>query len=137
MLGKAIFAVSPDLIPAQPSVLCVDDSPGMLTICRAILEANGYLVWTASGAKAGLEILRQNAVMAAVIDDGLKDLSAAMLAREMRKICPGLPVVVFTRSSTPDGELAATEVYVPKASGPRALLAAINRACEGGPELQG
>jgi DNA-binding NtrC family response regulator len=137
MLGRETLTVNPDLMPAKPSVLCIDDSPGMLTICRAILEANGYSVLTASGAKAGLEILEQKAIRAAVIDDGLKDMSAAKLAREMRKTCPGLPVVVFTRSSTPDGEITATEIYVPKASGPKALLAAIKRACESEAELQG
>jgi CheY-like chemotaxis protein len=136
MLEKATPTVNQAFTPAKPSVLCIDDSPGMLMICRAILEAHGYSVLTASGAKAGLEILQQNAVNAAVIDDGLKEMDAAMLAREMRKTRPGLPVVVFTRSSSPDGGATETEIYVAKGSGPKALLAAINRACENEPRLQ-
>ena len=105
-------------------------------ICRAILEANGYFVWTASDVKAGLEILDHNVINAAVIDDGLKDTSARKLAREMRKTCPGLAIVVFTRSSWPDAEISATETCVPKAGGPKALLAAIKRACDSGFGLQ-
>ncbi len=135
MLGKAVSTVNEAFTPAKLSVLCIDDSPGMLVICRAILEAHGYSVLTAPGAKAGLEILQQKVVNAAVIDDGLKEMDAAGLAREMRKTCPGLPVVVFTRSSSPAGEITDTEIYVPKASGPKALLAAINRACDNEPKL--
>lgn len=136
MLEKATITVNPGFTPDKPSVLCIDDSPAMLMICRAILEANGYSVLTASDVKAGLEILERNVVNAAVIDDGLKDMSAIKLAREMRKTCPGLAIVVFTRSSWPDAEISATEICVPKAGGPKALLAAVQRACESGFGLQ-
>src|ERR1700746_4053815 len=98
MLEKATNTVNQAFTPPKPSVLCIDDSPGMLMICRAILEANGYSVLTALGAEAGLEILEKNVVNAAVIDDGLKGIDAGSLARKMRKACPRLPVVVFMRS---------------------------------------
>ena len=91
---------------------------------------------TASGAEAGLEILENNVVKAAVIDDGLKEIDAASLARTMRKACPRLAIVVFMRSSSPAVVVSETEIHVPKASGPKALLAAIIRACKSEPELQ-
>jgi DNA-binding NtrC family response regulator len=134
MLEKATITVNPAFTPDRPSVLCIDDSPGMLMICRTILEANGYSVLTALGAEAGLEILEKNVVNAAVIDDGLKEIDAARLARKMRKACPRLAIVVFMRSSSPASAVSETEVYVQKASGPKALLAAIVRACKA--ELQ-
>jgi CheY-like chemotaxis protein len=46
--------------PAQPSpsILCVDDSEEMLLICRTVLEAAGYQVFTASGGGGALEFLQ-------------------------------------------------------------------------------
>jgi DNA-binding NtrC family response regulator len=108
----------------------------MLMICRAILEANGYSVLTASEVEVGLELLKHNMVNAAVIDDGLKDMSASKLALEMHQICPALLVVVFSRSSRSEGAVSAREICVPKADGPKALLAAIQRGCEGSFGLQ-
>jgi DNA-binding response OmpR family regulator len=129
-MEKAAIAVNSPVTPARASVLCIDDSPGMLMICRTILEAHGYSVLTASKASAGLELLEHNVVKAAVIDDGLQDMNTNKVVREMRRICPALAIVVFTRSSRPESEVSATEICVPKSDGPKALLAAINGACE-------
>jgi len=136
MLEKATAPLNQAFTPPKLSVLCIDDSPGMLTICRTILEANGYSVLTALGAEAALEILENNVVNAAVIDDGLNEIDASSLARKIHKTSPRLPVVVFMRSSSPVGVVSETEIYVSKASGPKALLAAIVRACKIEPELQ-
>ena len=127
MAGKAIITSEPPTV--QPSVLCIDASPGMLLVCRAMLEAHGYRVLTASGPNSGLKILKGDGVTAAVIDDGLPEMDAAGLLRAMRNIRPALPVIVFTRSPMPDNGIAETEICVAKASGPKALLAAIDRAC--------
>lgn len=136
MLEKATTTVNQAFTPSKPSILCIDDSPGMLMICRAILEANGYSVLTASGADAGLEILEKNEVNAAVIDDGLKEIDANSLVRKMRETSPRLPVVVFMRSSYPSGTVSETEIYLPKSSGPKALLAAVIKACKIEPEFR-
>lgn len=106
-------------------------------ICRAMLEANGYSVLTALGAEAGLEILKENEVNAAVIDDGLREIDAASLARKMRNCSPRLAIVVFMRASYPAYAMSETEIYVPKSSGPKALLAAIVKACKGDPGMHG
>lgn len=130
MLHRETLTVSPTQPSPKASVLCIDESPGMLLICRAILEANGYTVFTAANAVAGLEILERNLIDVAVIDDSLQDMSAMALVQAMRSLCRRLPVVVFTRSPAPDGGILPTEVYLHKGRGPKALLAAVNEICE-------
>ena len=128
-MQKVTPALNQAVAAVKPSVLCIDDSPGMLMICRAILEANGYAVLTASGAQAGIELLENNAVNAAVIDDGLAEMDAVTLAAALRKVSPELPIVVFMRSVAPAMRVAGTETCVAKGNGPKALLAAVNKIC--------
>ncbi len=111
------------------SVLCIDSSPGMLLICRALLEANGYSVLTASSAQAGLELFKQNRIDAVVMDNELQE-SAIKLTREMRSICKDLPIVVFSSSSYPERDYAEIGLFLDKARGPKALLHAIDRICK-------
>jgi CheY-like chemotaxis protein len=115
---------------SNPTILCIDSSPGMLLICQALLEANGYVVLTACSVRAGLELLRQNQVDAVVMDHELDGMSGIKLARELRNIRKGVPLVVFSSSSHPEADYSQIGLFLDKAQGPKALLNAINRICK-------
>ena len=111
----------------RPSVLCIDSSPGMLLVCQALLEANGYIVLTACNARAGIELLKQNPVSVLVMDREIDGLSASTLAREARNINKDLPIVIFSSSPHPEGDDHKIGFFLDKAQGPRALLKTIEK----------
>jgi CheY-like chemotaxis protein len=109
---------------AGAAILCVDDSEKMLIICRAILEAGGYQVFTAHDAKAGLEALKHYAIDIAVIDNQMPGMTGAELAREIKREHKNLPVLMFSDSG-PEPAAAAIDFFLNKKSGPRALSDAV------------
>ena len=110
--------------PAGAAVLCVDDSENMLIICRAILEASGYEVFTARDGRAGLELLRQHSIDVAVIDNQMPGMTGAELAREIKLEHQNLPVLMFS-DSDPEPASTAIDFYLNKKCGPRALSDAV------------
>jgi CheY-like chemotaxis protein len=110
--------------PAGASVLCVDDSENMLIICRAMLEASGYEVFTASNGKAGLEVLKQHSIDVAVIDNQMPGMTGAELAREIKRERNDLPVLMFSDSGAEPAS-TAIDLFLNKKSGPRALSDAV------------
>jgi len=113
-------------------LLIVDDHPIVREGLSAVLggiEA-GAVVLQAAGAAEGLQVIKDNADLTAVLVDlampGIDGLSAlAMFAHER----PGLPLIVLSGSE----ELSDMRValrrgasgYIPKSTPPRAMLAAV------------
>jgi two-component system alkaline phosphatase synthesis response regulator PhoP len=102
----------------------VDDSENMLIICRAMLEASGYEVFTARDGKAGLELLRRHSIDVAVIDNQMPGMTGTELAREIKRERKNLPVLMFSDSG-PEPASTAIDFYLNKKSGPRALSDAV------------
>jgi len=78
----------------MPTVLTVDDEPGMLLVISRILEANGYTVHTAENAHTGLEIVRKIHPDVVLLDIRLPDMDGPDLLQEIKKIYPEIPVVM-------------------------------------------
>jgi two-component system, OmpR family, response regulator VanR len=121
-------AVSPasetDKIPPRPTILCVDDSENMLVICKAILEASGYTVFTASNGQAALAALRSQSIDLAVIDNRMPGMTGVDLAKEIKRTY-NLPVLMFSDSDDQPLSASTVDVFLNKRSGPRALCNAV------------
>jgi CheY-like chemotaxis protein len=79
------------------TILVVDDDEAVLELAREFLMRTGFEVVTASGGREALEILRADAVGsvdAAVLDLSMPDLDGRETLIEVRRLRPGLPVVV-------------------------------------------
>ena len=111
-------------VPCSAAILCVDDSQNMLVICKAILEANGYTVFTASDGQAGLMARKLHAIDLVVIDNRMPGMSGVELAREIKQTHKNLPVLMFSDS---DGKPSTNtvDVFLNKRNGPRALCDAV------------
>jgi CheY-like chemotaxis protein len=121
-------AVSPgssaDRSPRNAAVLCVDDSENMLVICRAILEASGYRVFTASDGEMGLDTLQHHAIDIAIVDNRMPGMTGPELAQEIKRIYH-LPVLLFSDSGPVPAPSGSIDVFVNKKEGPRALCEAV------------
>jgi PAS domain S-box-containing protein len=79
------------------TILVVDDEEAVLELAREFLVRGGFEVVTAGGGREALEILRADAegrLDAAVLDLAMPDLDGRETLLEMRRLRPGLPVVV-------------------------------------------
>jgi CheY-like chemotaxis protein len=112
----------------RPKILCVDDDPSILRIRKFILEAQGYQV---AVAQSGLEALLQfeeiqpNLV---VLDFAMPGMNGAVVAAEIRRRRPSIPLVLLTAYlDLPEEIVSHFDVYVTKGENPEVLLEHICR----------
>jgi len=98
--------------PVRPLILCIEDDPMYLTLRKAVLEQNGYNVIGVTTAAEALKVLREAPVCATVADHMLHGTTGTQLAKEMKKIKPDVPVILF--SGTVPRRLNGVDVYVNK-----------------------
>jgi CheY-like chemotaxis protein len=120
-----VCAISPttetNTVPANPSILCVDDSQDILLICQTVLEADGYKVFTATSAPAALKLLSARHINAVVVDNVMPGMSGIALAKEIKKIYSDVPVILFSSLERPDEAVPFIDSYLSKGQGPIAL----------------
>ena len=110
-----------NMVPGNPSILCVDDSQEILLICRTVLEADGYQVFTASNAACALELMRERPIDAVVIDNVMPGMSGVVLAQEIKRVSSDVPVILFSSLERPDEIVPFIDSYLSKGQGPLAL----------------
>lgn len=97
---------------AKPLILCVEDEPIHLTLRKKVLERDGYDVIGASTATEALKTLSESPVCAVIADHMLQGMTGTELAREMKKVKPHVPIILFS-GTTPE-HLNDVDVYVNK-----------------------
>jgi CheY-like chemotaxis protein len=110
----------------RPLILCIDDDEVVLRIRKLLVSGAGYEVLTALSGVAGLEIFKQNPIDLVVSDHFLSDRSGTEIAREMKTINPGVPILIASGSAEP-GALEFADAYVSKGEPPAELLKVIAR----------
>jgi CheY-like chemotaxis protein len=103
------------------TVLCVDDSEDILLICRTVLEAAGYRVFTAASGREALALLQGNPVDAAIVDNVMPEMCGADLAREIKRLAANVQVIMFSSSERPEEIAPFIDSYLSKGQGPLAL----------------
>jgi CheY-like chemotaxis protein len=88
----------------KPIILCVDDSATHLWLRAKVLEQNGYAVLRATSASRALQLLRQNAISLVLSDHMLSETSGLELARQIKRINPHVPVVLYSGAPPPSME---------------------------------
>jgi len=111
--------------PLRPLILCVEDSPTYLVLRKKVLEREGYQVIGVTTTDEALNALREFPICATIADHMLQGTTGAELAREMKKIKPNVPIILF--SGTVPQSLNDVDVYVNKGE-PTAKFLGIVRA---------
>jgi CheY-like chemotaxis protein len=110
-----------ELVQRPASILCVDDSEEILEICRTMLEAAGYQVFTARTGEGALQLLHAHAMDAAVIDCMMPGMRGPDLAREIKSAARNVLVVMFSGVLHGDETFPCVDAGLPKGNGPLAL----------------
>jgi CheY-like chemotaxis protein len=77
-------------------VLFVDDEEGVRDVAREFLQDSGFEVELACSAEEALASFAAGAFDAVVTDYKMPGATGAELARELRRLRPGLPIVLLT-----------------------------------------
>jgi DNA-binding response OmpR family regulator len=132
-----------ELRPApMERILVVEDDAALRQILRRLFSSEGYEVDIVPDARAGLEMLRQKATDAVILDLLRPGSSGCDLCKEIAKLIPGVPVLILSASSDVADKVLLLEMgaddYVTIPFSPRELIARlralIRRASRVSPE---
>lgn len=97
------------------TVLCVEDEQLQLQLRKILFESAGFSVLQARSASAALELFRSQHVDAVVMDYWLSGSNGTMVAEEMKRLRPGIPIVMLSGFSSLPGEGAVVDAWLRKA----------------------
>ncbi len=115
-------------------VLVIDDEPGIRRFALRVIESAGYQVIEAGDGPQGLEIFARQKpeIVAIVMDLSMPGMEGPELARALRQLDPGIPVLVMSGYSDSEvaEKLAGTGVseFVKKPFRPQELIARLGQA---------
>lgn len=91
----------------------MDDNPQHLQTLQERLELIGYRVLTARNGAEALEIFSRKRVHLAVVDYYMHGMSGDMVAVEMKRLRPDVPIIIFSGSFTlPEMVIALVDGFV-------------------------
>jgi DNA-binding NtrC family response regulator len=115
-------------------ILVVDDDAIVVLSCQRILELDGYVVTTATGAEEALELAGKQDFDLLLIDVKMPKHDGLFLLRAVRKDFPNLPVVVMsgypTSATISDVMKAGATHFIPKPFKPDELMKLIRQALQ-------
>ncbi len=135
--GRPTPAVSPAVV--RRTILLVDDEDQVLQTTRTMLEESGFTVLTAIDGVEGVAVFRSQAahLSAVVLDMNMPRMDGAEAFRQMRRIAPGVPVILTSGFDEQDAvsEFTAAGLagFIQKPYRMRALLQKIEDAIAPGP----
>ena len=109
------------------TLLCIDDHQTALAGWCLYLQGQGYCVMGAASPQDGLEIFATKDVHAVILDYSMPDLDGEAIAVTMKKMKPGVPIVMFTGISQISKEAQQhIDALVVKGCPPNILLMTID-----------
>jgi len=106
-------------------ILCLEDNPKYLALRKKVLEHDGYEVISVTTVDEAVKAIREFPVCATIADHLLQGATGAQLARDMKKIKPQVPIILFS-GDIPEN-LDGVDVYLNKGE-PAAKFLEIVRA---------
>ena len=114
------------------SILIIDDEHGIRSSVRGVLEDEGFTVLEAESGEAGLDLLRQRKVSAALLDIWLPGMDGIETLSRIRELHPDLAVIMISGHATIATAIKATRLgardFIEKPLDLEVLMLAINRA---------
>lgn len=108
---------------ANSTVLCIHRDPEQLTLLRE----KGYGLLTASNGSEGLRLLMSRPVDAVVLEYYLGLLDGTVVADEIRRVRPHIPIVMVADPvELPHEALKSVDTLVDKSAGAHFLWAAVH-----------
>ena len=113
------------------TLLCIHQDPTQLSL----LQEHGYELLTATNGSDGLRLFMSRPVDAIVLDYRLGLLDGGVVAAEIKKVKPQVPIVMLAEDvELPEDALNSVDALVAKSDGPHFLLARLRSVLDAKPE---
>ena len=113
------------MIHRRNIVLCISDDPVRLNLRCSLLKQHGWEVLTASTGYDGAILFSQSKVHVVVVELDDVGAEAALITGELKRIRPGIPVVVLVGGSPLPGTTEVADVVI-RPENEEALLEKLN-----------
>jgi CheY-like chemotaxis protein len=81
---------------ANRVILIVDDEPDMCWVLEHVLASQGLVTQKALGARETLKLVEQQSFACVFLDAKLPDMDGLELARGIREMAPGTPIIMVS-----------------------------------------
>lgn len=92
----------------KPTIVIIDDDPGVRKTLSDILGTTGYDTLAAKDGAEGLALFRNHVVQAALVDLGLPDMSGLEVLARIKADFPSTEAIILTGNATLDSAITAT-----------------------------
>jgi len=117
-------------------ILSVDDEPAVLFTRERILQQAGYAVVSAPSGGEAMKAFLRHAIDLVLLDYGMPGMDGGIVAREMKRRKPLVPIVMVSADHAPDETRTCLDCFIAKAEGPTFLLKQIRRLLEPASDLR-
>ena len=118
------------------AILCVDDEALGLSARKAVLESQGYRVFTAGNGADAWAIFFSEMIDLVVLDYSMPGLHGGVVAEKMKRLRPTVPILLLSAYVDLSREtLAFVDKSVTKGEPPPVLLGAIAQMLNGTPPV--
>ena len=101
--------------PTRATILCIDDEEPGLQVRRMLLESAGYRVICARSGVEGIKLFQSQPADAIVLDYWMSGMNGIAVAREIKRISPGTPIMILSAYGTLlDETLGLADVWLRK-----------------------
>lgn len=111
---------------ARKLILSVDDERAILHTREILLTCAGYEVLSAIQGIEALEMVANHPVDLVLLDYIMPGLDGGVVAREIKKVRPHVPVILISASDISNETMECVDALMEKGRGPAALLKKIS-----------
>ena len=115
-------------------VLLVDDQPKGLESLDFRLKHAGYRTTFAQNGELGLQAARTDPPDLVILDVSMPELNGYQACRELKKLRPDLPIIMFTGKSDPADRFWASEcgadAFIVKPADPAVVMQTLTKLLE-------
>jgi two-component system chemotaxis response regulator CheY len=125
------------MVTEGPTILVVDDSPTARLRVRLLLEEAGFQVVEATNGLEGLELARQGAFAALIVDLNMPVMNGLEMMVAIRQLAAyrQTPILMASTEAAPaavaEGRAAGATAWLIKPVDPERLLPALRQALDG------
>ena len=98
----------------RKTILCVDDTPQILSLYKCLFEDHGYKVLLASNGRVGLEFMKCHHVDCLILDYQMPGMDGAAVVRNMRHHEAPPPVIMVSGSDIPRELRQQVDAFIEK-----------------------
>ena len=81
---------------SEPTILCVDDEPGVLNALRRLLRKEGYKILMANGGNEGLALMDKQKVHIVISDQRMPEMTGTEFLQEVKSRFPQAVRVILS-----------------------------------------